>query len=159
MQESEFREVYSEYSRPLYSYVLWMSGCRAAADDVLQTAFLKVWQSDSMPPPGGQRKAWLYAVCRNACLDYLRSASRRVHLRARYALEHPSYIEEPLGENLIWSKLNDLPETDRTVVYLHVRMGWSYAEVAQMMKTTENNVRVRAFRAFRRLRHAFTERP
>jgi len=159
VQEQEFKSIYREYGRPLYGYVLWLTGSRAASDDILQTVFLRVWRGAAVPEEPAQRKAWLYTVCRNACLDHFRAASRGLRFRRQYALETQAPDPDARGDSLLWEMVEKLPETDRTVVHLHVRMGWSYAEVAEVLKTTENNVRVRAFRAFRKLRGAFTEKP
>ncbi len=158
MQEHEFNRIYREYSRQLYTYALWMTGKRSASDDVLQTVFLRVWQGARIPTEEPALKAWLYTVCRNTCLDHFRAASRSARFRVRYAKEHASFTVEAMGEGLIWQKLMNLGETDRTIVYMHIRLGWGYGDIAGLLKTTENNVRVRAFRALRKLRGAFTEK-
>ena len=45
-----------------------------------------------------------------------------------------------------------LPVVERSVVYLHVKMGYSYPEIGRMMGMSESLARVTAFRALRRLR-------
>ncbi|MBD3240544.1 MAG: sigma-70 family RNA polymerase sigma factor [Chitinivibrionales bacterium] len=159
MREQEFNTVYAEYSGQLYNYTLWMTGNKAASEDILQTVFLRVWRCDSVPSADGARKAWLFAVCRNACYDYFRASGRSARFRLRYAKEHTSYADGGAEDGLVWRQLSKLKEKDRSIVYLHVKLGWPYADIAELLKTTENNVRVRAFRAFRRLRELFTEKP
>jgi RNA polymerase sigma-70 factor (ECF subfamily) len=155
--EQEFNRIYAAYSRPLYNYALWMTGNRLASDDVLQNLFVKVWQGGSLPPDEAACRAWLYTVCRNACLDHFRAQSRGARLRSAYAAERPSSTPADAGEKLIWRQLADLEEEERSVIYLHIRIGWTYADIAQLLKLTENNVRVKAFRALRKLRKAYAE--
>lgn len=158
MQDKQFNAVYAEYSQPLYNYVLWMTGNKAASDDILQTVFIRVWKSTNAPREEKPLRSWLYTICRNACYDFFRARNRSARFRVRYSREHSSSVDDGIGNSLIWRHLTRLQDTDRTIIYLHIRLGWGYADVAKLLKTTENNVRVRAFRALKKLRKLYTER-
>jgi RNA polymerase sigma-70 factor (ECF subfamily) len=159
MEDRQFREVYDTYARPLYNYALWMTGNRQASDDILQRVFIKAWRLSPVPEHPAQLRAWLYTVCRNSCLDHFRRAARSVRFRARYAREHASYTPPHTGEKGVWDMLLALEESERAVLYLHIRLGWPYRDVARLLNMTENNVRVKAFRALRRLRKLYKEKP
>jgi DNA-directed RNA polymerase specialized sigma24 family protein len=51
-----------------------------------------------------------------------------------------------------WELLEVLSAEERSVVYLHIKMGYNYNEIGRLLDMNENAVRVKAFRAFRRLR-------
>ncbi len=157
MRETEFNHIYASYAQPLYNYAVWLTGNRQASDDILQTVFMRVWRSGSVPDNGRACKAWLYTICRNACMDFFRARRRSIRFRLSYERERPGCHESGAEERLIWRQLQRLGEIDRSIVYLHVKMGWSYADIASLHAMTENNVRVRAFRAFRRLRKLYAE--
>jgi RNA polymerase sigma-70 factor (ECF subfamily) len=148
----QFERIYGEYSRQLYNYALWMTRDRQTSDDVLQAAFVKVWKCRRVPEEGEGLKSWLFTLTRNTCLDHLRRQTRLRRLRAQYAREcaRAAVIEEE--EPQVWRSLGGLSETERSILYMHIRIGYSYAEIGRMLDLTENNVRVKAFRALRRLR-------
>jgi RNA polymerase sigma-70 factor, ECF subfamily len=153
VDKQEFQVIYDTYSRPLYTFILWMTRNRAAAQDILQTVLVKVWNQGGGPEDPDGRRRWLYAVARNACLDSFRAAARLNRFRASYRAEYEE--EDPSGgsENAeVWNLLSELTETDRSILYLHLKTGYSYAEIGEVLSLTETHVRVRAFRALKRLR-------
>jgi len=50
-----------------------------------------------------------------------------------------------------------LPETQRVVVHLNRFEGMTFFEIAQVLGTTEGAVKLRAFRAYERLRRLLRE--
>jgi RNA polymerase sigma factor (sigma-70 family) len=151
VDEHEFQKIYDRNARKLYNFILWTTGNRAVCDDVLQNVFVKVWRSATVPAVEGEQTAWLYAVTRNACMDYFRGKKRFVEYNDAVGGTAERSDAEDDGK-LAWQEVRQLPETERAVVYLHLKMGYSYAEIGRFLAMTENNVRVRAFRALRKLR-------
>jgi RNA polymerase sigma factor (sigma-70 family) len=151
VEELEFKQLYDQYARRLYNFILWTTGNRTVCDDLLQNVFFKLWRCARVPDNPGERNAWLYAVARNACMDHFRSSKRFVEYD-----ETVGGPMEPTGHEddgrLAWSEVRQLPETERAIVYLHLKLGYSYQEIAALLDMTENNVRVKIFRALRKLR-------
>lgn len=65
------------HSRELYQFVLRFTGSSAAADDVVQDAFLQVHLSGASFDPKRRFKPWLFAIAANKARDMLRKRSRR----------------------------------------------------------------------------------
>jgi RNA polymerase sigma-70 factor (ECF subfamily) len=151
----KFRELYDGYAKKLYNFVLWMTRNAPASEDILQAVFMKVWEHPSVPGDMGEAQAWLYAVARNQCLDYFRKRSRRTRFRLRYAHETPLFSSESVENRLASDVLAHLGEEERAIVYLHWRAGYSYKHIAYMLRSTENGVRVKAFRALAKLRKRY----
>lgn len=151
MDEYEFKKIYEQNARRLYNFILWTTGNRSVCDDILQTVFIKVWRSGTVPAATGEQTAWLYAVARNACIDHFRSVKRFAEYNDEIggAVE---YSQKDDDGRAAWREVAQLQETERAVVYLHLKLGYSYAEIGRLMDMTENNVRVKAFRALRKLR-------
>jgi RNA polymerase sigma-70 factor, ECF subfamily len=151
VDEQEFKKLYDRNARRLYNFILWTTGNSAVCDDVLQNVFVKVWRCALVPADEGEQTAWLYAVTRNACIDYFRGKKKFVEYNDAVGGTAERSDAEDDGR-AAWNEVRQLPENERAIVYLHLKMGYSYAEIARLLSMTENNVRVKAFRALRRLR-------
>jgi RNA polymerase sigma-70 factor (ECF subfamily) len=146
-----FRQLYDRNARRLYNFILWTTGNKSVCDDILQTVFIKAWRSNTVPEPHSEQTAWLYVVARHACIDYFRSARRHCEYNDEIGGKEERSSEKNDGETA-WRLVAQLGESERAVVYLHLKLGYSYAEIGRLMDMTENNVRVKAFRALRKLR-------
>lgn len=155
MEEREFRRLYDTHSRSIYNYILWLTRNRQAGEDILQTVFVKLWKHRPRPDESENIEGWLFRVAHNACLDHFRRCRRFSKFRLRYARERDTAALLRLPGKETWDILTTLSESERSVLYLHMRMGYSYREIGTMLDMTENNVRVRAFRALRRLRKEY----
>ncbi len=71
-----FEGVYDRYHRLVYGLALRVLADPAAAEDVTQAVFLKIWNEPSLFR-GGNFAAWIARVARNRALDAARS--RAVH--------------------------------------------------------------------------------
>jgi RNA polymerase sigma-70 factor (ECF subfamily) len=102
-------------------------------------------------------KALLFRSARNLCLNTLRLEKYRAG--SSEALEEIVATDESSRDTelsemktLIKKALARLPFEQREAFVLHEYSGYSYAEIAEMMGTSEQNVKVRAYRARLRLR-------
>lgn len=157
MHESEFKTIYHESGKNLYNFILWITGNRGACDDILQEVFIKVWRCDGSPHDPEERKRWLLTITRNACLDFFRKSSRFSRFRTKYKEEWYEPAEDP-DAPFIWSELQSLAEVERSILYLHLKIGHSYKEIADMLELTENSVRVKAFRALKKLKETLVKK-
>jgi RNA polymerase sigma-70 factor (ECF subfamily) len=152
MQEHDFKKIYKDFSRKLYNFALWLTHNRAACDDILQNVFVNVWKCESVPSEETELQSWLFTVTRNACLDYFRKTTRFSKFRTHYMSE---YYEHPIDPdaNFVWDeKVLDLPETEKSILYLHIKIGYTYKEIGDILEISENLVRVRAFRVLKKMR-------
>ena len=157
MNENAFKAIYREHGRNLYNFILWITANRSLCDDILQEVFVKVWRCDSVPADPEELRRWLLTVCRHACLDFLRKSTRFSRFRAKYRQE---WFEQPPDPDasFLWEELQRLPEVERSILYLHLKIGHSYKEIAGMLDLTENLVRVRAFRSLKKLRETIIKK-
>jgi RNA polymerase sigma-70 factor (ECF subfamily) len=61
----------------LVGYCYRMMGSIFEAEDAVQDAMIRVWQSRDQLRQDASRKAWVYRIVTNICIDRLRSAKRR----------------------------------------------------------------------------------
>jgi RNA polymerase sigma-70 factor (ECF subfamily) len=106
--------------------VCWrMLGDRAAAEDVSQETFLRLWRfAPKWNPDGGARiDTWLYRVAMNGCLDRLRKRRRDAPEDAapEMADEGPSATQKLISDERrrsVEGALESLPERQRMAVIL-----------------------------------------
>ena len=82
-ERAALRAIYVRQSARLYGVAMAILRDRAAAADVLQEAFLTVWErARQFDPVQGNPEAWLGAIVRHAALDIARTRGREVPLDA-----------------------------------------------------------------------------
>jgi RNA polymerase sigma-70 factor (ECF subfamily) len=117
----------------------------ADPEDVVQTAFIRLWSRRATLKEDGSVRALLYTIVRNACLDELRKKARRDRAEedARPPTPPRSPYEDVHGAELqrvAAAAVERLPERRREVFRLVRQEGLSYQEVAEIMALSPQTV-------------------
>ncbi|MCB9526133.1 MAG: sigma-70 family RNA polymerase sigma factor [Myxococcales bacterium] len=140
----------------------WLGGREAAADDLVQQTFLKVHRNRHRYQPGAPVTPWVMTIARNLATDMLRKQGRRKEaltpegLLPEVARPEADTFETRATAEWVRDALAQLPEGQRQVVELHKLQGQSFDEVAQRLGIQAGAARVRAHRAYARLRSLLT---
>jgi RNA polymerase sigma factor (sigma-70 family) len=119
--------------------------------DILQTVFIRVLEMDTFPDSFEDARRMLFTMSKNACMDTFRSKARFGKFRSRFHLA--SYqTDDDDKNNLFWDILSECSKTERSILYLHVKAGYSYAEISTIMDIGESAIRVKVCRAMKVLR-------
>ncbi len=133
----------------------------AGADDVVQQVFLKVHLNRHRYRPGSPVTPWVMTIARNQATDALRKRGRR---KDRLTDEGtlPEWLPEGMAEPVpgetdevvaaVREAVDQLPAAQRAVVRLHKLEEHSFDEVAATLGIQAGAARVRAHRAYGRLR-------
>ena len=132
-------------------------GARDEAEDIVQEVFCRVLESTTVPE---NFRAWIYKICRNRCLDIVRSRGRR---RDDGTLPTGSHLGAALTGQLTglvrgerWERLREvveaLPADQREVLHLRYAEGLSRAEIGEVLELEEKLVKSRLFHAMEKLR-------
>jgi RNA polymerase sigma-70 factor (ECF subfamily) len=70
-----FRRLVDRHAAWGLGFVERMVGARADAEDLVQTAFLRVWQGAAKWEPAARFRTWFYRVLYNLCMDHFRTRS------------------------------------------------------------------------------------
>jgi len=133
-------DLYLRHKDRIYSIALRYSGDPAAAQDIAQDIFLKLFASIGNFRGESTFETWLFRLVVNCCFDYRRKTKRLAPLvegvldlmRApgRTALEEVMR-QETTGQ--VRSAVETLPPEQRMVVVLRYTEGLSYDEIAEVM--------------------------
>lgn len=166
MSES-FDVVVDRCQRSVFTYARYFLNDAAAAEDVSQEVFLKLWKNwESIDFE--RVDAWLMRVTRNACYDLLRlrrTAGRHVTQVADTTLEAkadrapgPAEDAEATDVRRLFTRgLARLNEPLRSVLVLREVLGYRYDEMAEALEIPLNTVRVYLHRGRKRLREELRE--
>jgi RNA polymerase sigma-70 factor, ECF subfamily len=134
-RRAEVERLYREYGAGLLAYGCAITVDRAAAEDVLQQLFLKLWREDAKLPEVA--RPYLYRAMRNAALNSRRRVARDVGLDAArsWFVAPRTRMEEALT---LQAELQELPEEQREAVVLHIWGQLTFDEVAEVTGVTLN---------------------
>jgi RNA polymerase sigma-70 factor (ECF subfamily) len=174
-----FEALLARYREPVRRHLGRILRDDAAAEDVTQEAFLRVWTNADQWNGRGAFKSWLFRIAANLALNHLRTVRRR----PQQPLENPPDVFDEEGEELpapgwlvdtislgpeaaleqserrrtLRRLVNDLPEEKREVLRLVHDAELELREVAQRLGVPEGAVKSRLHYATKRLAREWRE--
>lgn len=161
-----FDELYEQTAPRVFAFLLMMTRHRPRAEDLCQTAYLKLHRARDGWIRGAPLLPWLMAIARNVHRDDARKRSRaRVNLSATgepperadpVEIDDPLLVSEQDPNERLRKALDDaiakLTPRQREAFVLTKRSGLSVRDAAQVLGTTEMAVKLRVHRAYVALR-------
>jgi len=149
-----FGELFDRCKDRVYSTALHVCGDRAAAADIAQEVFLKVFARLPQFESRSAFTTWLYRVTVNAAIDHRRASRPAVPLED--VMPEPGTPDVDPYVRLqrrrrIEAALVALPDTLRVPVVLRHVQGLSYQEIASVLQVSIGTVASRLSRAHARL--------
>lgn len=161
-EHADFGELYARYRAPLFSYIYRLVGDREQAADLLQETFVKVYRALDKMPDGSGRTPWVYRIATNTCYDVLRRRRLISWLPWSHDSSHPepAVSEDNAAERFavredVEAALRLVPPTLRAPLLLHSVHGFSYADIAVALDTSEAAIKMRVSRARAAFRRAY----
>lgn len=160
--QKAFRELFARYTARVHGYLLHSTFDRALSEDLAQQTWLRLHQARASFRDGARFAPWIYTIAANLRRDHARS-----RLRAGESLTRDGTLPEPpepagrsaavLGaerdrDESVQRALRELPEDQREVILLHRWHDLGFAEIAEVLETSEGAVKVRAHRGYVKLR-------
>lgn len=155
MDKGEFERLYDSHSALVYGVALRILTDPAAAEDVTQAVFLKLWsQPESFR--GGNLPGWLVRVARNRALDVLRSRAAHPEVEISTDMPENDALEDTAFKNMncqiVRNAMAQLPETERTLIQLGFFGGLTHQELARRTGAPLGTVKTRIRAGLRKLR-------
>lgn len=160
-EQNSLEAVYLAHAKPLYYYLLKLSGSAYLAEELVQETFYRATLSLDLYEDG-QVKSWLFKVARNAYMDEWRRRNRfkwlpfyEVVFDSEEMLSPDGLPEAALLETELRSEIQDglslLSERDRSLIYLREYEELSYEELTKVLDVSLDQVKVGLYRARKRL--------
>lgn len=138
-------------------FVAAFNVCKNAqdAEDIVQDTFVQYYTTKKEFDSEQHIRAWLLRVAINKAKNVNRTFWRRNKLSLEDYMETLTF-ETPESENLFETVMH-LPEKYRLVIHLFYYEDYSVREIADILKLSESNVKVRLSRGRGLLREALKE--
>lgn len=169
-----FEEQAMPFIDQLYGAALRMTKNPSDAQDLVQETFVKAFAAFNSFQQGTNLKAWLYRILTNTFINSYRKKQREPYqgtideledwqlggAESRTATSSRSAEAEAidhLPDSTVKDALQSIPEDFRLAVYFADVEGFSYQEIADIMKTPVGTVMSRLHRGRRMLRELLTD--
>ena len=139
------RTLVDAHAANLSRYVTSILHDHDTAKDVVQDAFVRLWQEPRKNVEGHERP-WLFRVCRNRALDYRRKGGRLQAMNSateQTPIDTPdpqAQAEEQDNHTQLLQLVRTLPDNQQEVVRLKFQNGMSYKEIAGVTALSVSNV-------------------
>ena len=140
-----FAVLVRQYSEPLYWKVRRIVLNHEDANDVLQNAFLKIWNNLDTFQGKSALSTWLYRIAINEALDFVRR-QKNVNSATVSTEDEPGVAARLMGDDYFdgdeaQARLQEavarLPEVQRTVFTLKYFDELKYSEISKILDTSE----------------------
>lgn len=165
--EQAFSILVDLYQNKALSTCLGFIPNRQDAEDVVQEVFVEVFRSIGNFKGESRLSSWIYRIVVNKSLEALRYKKRKKRKAFFQSLiglneqngsldgqdfDHPGVLmENKERSKVLFSKIDELPESQRVVFTLCKLDDLSYREAAEIMKTSVSSVESLMFRAKKNL--------
>lgn len=160
--ERALEELYRRASPRLYGVCLRILRQESLAEEVLQEAFIKIWDhAGSYSRARGSGMTWMVSIARNRALDLLRSLRVRPeqvdvqYEGLEFAAEDPdpeeaAHLED--ASRAVMDCLRQLKAEQRRCILLAYHHGHTHEELARLLETPLGTVKAWIRRGLERLR-------
>lgn len=140
-----FAVLVRQYSEPLYWKVRRIVLNHEDANDVLQNAFLKIWNNLDTFQGKSALSTWLYRIAINEALDFVRR-QKNMNSATVSTEDEPGVAARLMGDDYFdgdeaQARLQEavarLPEVQRTVFTLKYFEELKYSEISKILDTSE----------------------
>ena len=170
-----FQEQALPFMDQLYAAAMRMTRNPSDASDLVQETFVKAFQAFAQFQQGTNLKAWLYRIQTNTFINNYRKSQRTPYQNTIDDLEDwqlggaesltqststrsaEAQAIDHLPDSTVKDALQAIPEDFRLAVYFADVEGFSYQEIADIMKTPVGTVMSRLHRGRRMLRESLSE--
>ncbi len=142
-QNAAFRQLVSQYSRPLYSHIRTILLDHDDADDVLQNTFIKVFQNLKNFKGESKLFSWIYRIATNEALTFISQKAKKsgitneeVQQKALERLPADDYFEGDALQLKLQQAVAQLPEKQQLVFKMKYFEEMKYEDISEILGTS-----------------------
>jgi RNA polymerase sigma-70 factor, ECF subfamily len=148
LSKHAFAEFYQRHARAVWLYVYRVTNAAADADDIVQEAFLRLFQADAPVSDDEGLRRYVFRIAGNLIADRWRRRARD----ERHAVV-PAHSSEPAARDLDVVRIfSELKPRERALLWLAYVEGDTHEDIAHSLRVGRGSVKVLLSRARARLR-------
>lgn len=157
MDKKIYTEIVERYADNVYKVALSYCKNQYDSEDVVQTVFLKLFQSNVEYESDEHVKRWLIRVTVNYCKDMMKSfwKKKRVELQEAAGCVGVDFSDNEKSD--LYEAVMSLPQKYRIVTHLFYYEDYSIKEIANIIDARETTVQTRLMRARNKLKEILKE--
>jgi RNA polymerase sigma-70 factor, ECF subfamily len=154
-------KLYNTYSKQVYIYTFSLCGNHQVAEDIMQEAFVKAMLS--LECSHNNIQAWLFRVCRNLWIDYLRKPKHLADVEIDSlniqdgSLDFLEKIIQAEQSRKLYMTILSLPQSLREVLIFYYYMELPQNKIAEILNISNGTVRTLLYRARNKLKTMMEE--
>lgn len=163
-QRQAFGIIVQQYSEQLYWQVRRIVMNHDDADDVMQNAMLKAWNSIDSFRSDSKLSTWLYRIVINESLDFIRRQKKQAAVSTdndmtgiANTLMADRYFDGDEAQAKLQAAIALLPEVQRTVFNLRYYEEMKYSEISQILNTSEGALKASYHIAVKKISEYFKQ--
>ena len=157
--------LYLKYSSVMLAVCLRYAQNRDEAEDILQEAFLKIFQHISTYRKEGSFEGWMKRIMINHALNYYRKNRKlpfhenieSINEMEIMELEEPQAVHAPVSAEKLLALIQKLPPGYRLVFNMFVFEEYSHKEISEALAISENTSKSQLLKARKMLRNRLFE--
>lgn len=161
--------LYDRYARLVYSIAIHSIGDQAAAEEIVQDVFTRVWEKANTYDAGiAKVSTWLIHITRNRAIDELRKSKNRpdrtsLSLADLSLRDYPNSpgpeenMERSWRQSSIRAALETVTPDQREALDLAYFKGYSQAEIAELLGVPLGTIKTRIRLAMQKLRRVLPQ--
>jgi RNA polymerase sigma-70 factor, ECF subfamily len=165
--ELSFEILLKKYRTPLINFLCRMVKDQAAAEDLAQEVFLRIYRARKEYSPSAKFTTWLFRIATNLALNAIRDGRyRQMQISIDTPRDEDDSVIEVASEEaraddrlierernvMIRGAILALPEKQRAAVILHKYQEMDYAQIGKILGCSESALKSLLFRAYETLR-------
>ena len=141
--ESQFKQIYADYSLKVHRLCLGYTGDSMQADDLMQEVFIKIWENLPKFRGESQVSTWLYRIATNEALTFLSQkaklsgiSSEDLQNKTIDNLKADLYFDGDDIQIKLQKAIVTLPEKQQLVFKMKYFEELKYEEIAEILGTS-----------------------
>ena len=141
LSEGPFADFYRQHARPVWTYVYRVTGNAADADDIVQEAFIRVFNADLPSLTADEMRKYLFRVAGNLMADRWRRSTREQAKLQQLRDAEPPVAVVPADDDVART-LAMLKPRERALLWLAYVEGEDHERIAQSLGVGRGSVKV-----------------
>jgi RNA polymerase sigma-70 factor (ECF subfamily) len=156
MDGETFKKAFLPHYQKLYRIAYRLTQNVAESEDIVQEAFIKIWNKRNELKEVENAEAFSVIILRNLCMDYLRKTKYEYQIpydtkvAEKESLSHRIEIQDEATQ--VKNLINKLPEQQRMIMIMKHFDEYSDEEIEQITGISSGNIRVILSRARKTIR-------